>query len=180
MWNCEHCAKRSPPAPTTITQLNTFSLSFIQFIQPAFFTSHHPIFLHTSLSPHNTNIFLFSSLPFLLFSSPLFPNTNFKRFSAPQSNTLLLLLLLPLHHHGRCTSCSANAHRRSAGGISTASPGRGVSSPGGAQPLRVAEAPRLEHVPAVPAEPQAATDVGAVQWRARDRVSQVPRPVRED
>nr|CAD1843686.1 unnamed protein product [Ananas comosus var. bracteatus] len=49
-----------------------------------------------------------------------------------------------------------------------------------AEPIRVAEAAGLEHVRAVPEEPPAAAEPGAVQRRARAGVPAVPGPVRED
>jgi hypothetical protein len=49
-----------------------------------------------------------------------------------------------------------------------------------AEPVRGAEAAGLEHVRAVPAEPPAAAEPGAVQRRARAGVPAVPGPVRQD
>uniref|UniRef100_A0A804MDL5 Uncharacterized protein n=1 Tax=Zea mays TaxID=4577 RepID=A0A804MDL5_MAIZE len=49
-----------------------------------------------------------------------------------------------------------------------------------AEPVRGAEAARLEHVRAVPAEPPAAAEPGAVQRGSRPGVPPLPGPVRQD
>ncbi|CAI0546018.1 unnamed protein product, partial [Linum tenue] len=58
--------------------------------------------------------------------------------------------------------------------------GSGAAAPAAAEPVRVAEAAGLEHVRAVPEEPQAAAGAVAVQRGPRAGVPEVPGPVRED
>jgi len=174
-------ALHSPP-PASLNQTPSPSHSFNSFNSPFL----RPITQSFSLSlpqpsiTQHINKYIYLTLLSSAPSSLFFSSLLFSPF--PQSNNLFLLPVTPHHPHGRCSRCSHNARRlRGSGrGISTSSAGRGVRTSGGAKPLRIAEAAGLEHVLAVPAEPQAAIDVGAVQWGARDRVSQVPRPVRED
>lgn len=109
--------------PLLLISFPPFSLSFIQFIHPSLFTSHHPI----SLSP-----------PLFFFSHPLSKKNLLFSFN-PTAKSIFNFSSQRQFDHGRCIGGSVGDSTIGDGGGSTTSDGGILTGDGGAEPLRVTE-----------------------------------------
>ena len=109
-------------------------------------------------------------------------NTFFSFTSSSSSSTSCLIFLLPLlpipisSHHVRGNAQRISLIVKGCGCCLWSSPSAAAGA-GPSQPLRIAEAPRLEHLRTVPEEPDTPSFTFPVQLQPRAGVPSLPRPI---